>query len=255
MTLNELDKYFNSFLKKENFSRDISLNGIQIQNSAPDLKQIKKVAFAVDASEETALKAAECGADVLFCHHGLFWGQCETITGNVYKRINAFLKNDIALIAYHIPLDANKPYGNNWGLAERIGLTKAKMFGEWRSMLAGYYGSLKKASAIDELAEKVLLPGEKPIAVLNFGKKQIKTAGIISGGAAEDIREAVELGLDVFITGEFSHELYHYAKENKINVIAGGHYQTETVGVNLVMKKLAKEKKMDVEFIDVPTGM
>nr|WP_318659136.1 Nif3-like dinuclear metal center hexameric protein [uncultured Treponema sp.] len=255
MTLNELDKYFNSFLKKENFPNDVSLNGIQIQNSAPALKEIKKVVFAVDASEETALKAAKCGADVLFCHHGLFWGQCETITENVYKRISAFLKNDLALIAYHIPLDANKPYGNNWGLAARACLTKTKMFGEWRGMTIGVYGQLKTKLTAEKLAEKILLPGEKPFAVLNFGKKDIKTVGIISGGASEDVRHAVDLGLDAFVTGEFCHELFHYAKESKINVIAGGHYQTETVGVNLVMKKLAKEKKIDVEFIDVPTGL
>ena len=36
MTLNELDTFFNSFLKKEEFAGDPSLNGIQIQNSAPD---------------------------------------------------------------------------------------------------------------------------------------------------------------------------------------------------------------------------
>ena len=60
MTLNELDAYFNSFLEKEKFSSDIALNGIQIENSAPDSKQIKKVAFAVDACEATALAASTC---------------------------------------------------------------------------------------------------------------------------------------------------------------------------------------------------
>ena len=49
MTLSEFDNYINSFLRKEDFDKDISLNGIQIQNSLPDSKQIKKVAFAVDA--------------------------------------------------------------------------------------------------------------------------------------------------------------------------------------------------------------
>ena len=72
MTLNELDSYFRSFLKIENYPADVSRNGIQIQNSEPDKKQIKKVAFAVDACQETALKAVEIGADVLFVHHGLF---------------------------------------------------------------------------------------------------------------------------------------------------------------------------------------
>ena len=53
MTLNELDAFLNSFLKKEDFPGDPSLNGIQIQNSAPDKTQITKVAFAVDACQET----------------------------------------------------------------------------------------------------------------------------------------------------------------------------------------------------------
>ena len=77
MTLIELNNYFNSFLKKEDYAADISLNGIQIQNKEPDSKQITKVAFAVDACETTAKIAAEQGAQALFVHHGLFWGQCQ----------------------------------------------------------------------------------------------------------------------------------------------------------------------------------
>ena len=42
MTLNELDKYFRSFLKIENYLADVSKNGIQIQNSEPDKKTDKK---------------------------------------------------------------------------------------------------------------------------------------------------------------------------------------------------------------------
>ena len=61
MTLNELDDFFNAFLKKEDFAGDPSLNGIQIQNSAPDALQVTKVAFAVDACEATARAAAEAG--------------------------------------------------------------------------------------------------------------------------------------------------------------------------------------------------
>ena len=59
MTLKELDNYFNSFLKKENYANDIAINGIQIENSDPDKKEIKKIAFAVDACEATEKIAAE----------------------------------------------------------------------------------------------------------------------------------------------------------------------------------------------------
>lgn len=59
MTLSELDAYFRSFLKMEDFERDVSLNGIQIENSDPEGKPVKKIAFAVDACEQTALQAAK----------------------------------------------------------------------------------------------------------------------------------------------------------------------------------------------------
>lgn len=255
MTLVEINNWFNSFLKKEDFPSDISLNGIQIQNSEPESKQIKKIAFAVDACEETAKKVAEAGADLLFVHHGLFWGGCQTITGSFYKRISTFIKNDLALCAYHIPLDANNPYGNNWGLAARLGLRNCESFGTWRGMVLGVKGELSEELTINELAERVLRKGVTPRSVLSLGKEKIKTVGIISGGASDDVADAIEQGLDCYITGEFAHEDYHLAREMGINVIGGGHYETETVGVSLVMKKVEKELGIECIFVDVPTNL
>lgn len=254
MTLLELDSYLNSFLKKENYPGDISLNGIQIQNSSPDEKEIKKIAFAVDACETTAKLAVELGADVLIVHHGVFWGSCQPITGSNYKRISTFIKNDLALCAYHLPLDANNPYGNNYGLAARIGLTDLQPFGTWRGMEIGVKGQLKNPVSIDELSQKIMRPQKMPSAIIRFGKKQIKTVGIISGGASDDVESAVQENLDCFITGTFEHEQYHYAEEMQINVIAGGHYETETVGVSLIKEKIEKELGIDCVFIDIPTG-
>lgn len=255
MTLNKFNQWANDFLKKENFPSDPSRNGIQIQNSDPDGKQIKKIAFAVDACLETAELAAKEGADILFVHHGLFWGGCDPLTGNHYQRIASFVKNDLALVAYHIPLDANNPYGNNWGLAARLNPAKAEGFGTWKGMELGVKVELENPATLSGIAEKILRPGKTPAAVLPFGKETIKTAGIISGGAAEDVDQAVAQNLDLFITGEMSHELYHYCKENSINVIAGGHYETETVGINLVKAKVEKELGLETVFIDVPTGL
>ena len=255
MTLIEFDNYINAFLRKEDFASDISLNGIQIQNSDPNGKQIKKVAFAVDACEATAKAAAEQGADVLFVHHGLFWGHCQTITGSFYKRVSTFIKNDLALCAYHIPLDANNPYGNNFGLAAKLGLVNCGQFGSWRGMILGVKGELPAECSVEELAAKLMRPGKEPRAVLSFGKAKIKTVGIISGGASEDVEDAVAHGLDCYITGEFAHEDFHFAQEMGINVIAGGHYETETMGVSLVMQKVQNELGLECVFIDEPTGL
>jgi putative NIF3 family GTP cyclohydrolase 1 type 2 len=78
---------------------------------------------------------------------------------------------------------------------------------------------------------------------------------VISGGGAREALQAIEEGMDLYVTGEFSHTVYHQVLEGGINMIAGGHYSTEVWGVRKVMEKCAAELNADVEFIDVPTGL
>ena len=255
MTLNEFDAWLNAFLKKEDFSADPSRNGIQIQNAAPASREVKTIAFAVDACEATALAAAKAGADVLVVHHGLFWGGCETLTGNFYKRAAAFIKNDLALIGYHIPLDANNPYGNNYGLAAALGLSELEPFGFWHGMSIGVHGKFQTSVTPEELTAFLSKITKTNARLFQFGKSQIQTVGIISGGAGEDVDQAAALGLDCYITGEFMHQDFHPAEELGINVIAGGHYGTETMGVSLLKEKVEKELGLRTLFIDLPTDL
>lgn len=254
MTLRELNQFFNEILRPQDFSDDPSMNGIQVQNSDMD-KPIKKVAFAVDACLETILRAKEAKADVLVVHHGIFWGSSYTLVGSAYEKIKSLMDADMALYAAHLPLDANKEVGNNYGLAKRLGLQNLEGFGFWRGMEIGVKGKFESPRSIDQVISKLFVDNQKPFVVLPFGKKEISTVGIISGGANHDVSQAIDEGLDLYITGEIGHDNYHQCLENKINYIAGGHYQTETVGVNLLRKKLEQEKNIETVFIDVPTGL
>ncbi len=254
MNLFELDEYFNSFLHVENFRADPSMNGVQIQNEDPT-RQITKVAFATDACEYTAKKAAESGAQLLFTHHGILWGQCERITTSYYKRIAAFIKNDLALYAAHIPLDANEEVGNNFGIARRMGLKNIRSFGCWRGMNIGAMGEFDEEIPLHEVALRLFPEGETVKRIYEWGKDKIKTVAIISGGGAEDVGQAADIGVDAYITGEVGHQDFHVIKELGISVIEGGHYQTETVGVRLVAEKLKKETGIETIFIDFPTGL
>ena len=69
------------------------------------------------------------------------------------------------------------------------------------------------------------------------------------------VAQAIEQGVDLFITGEMAHGVYHDCLEAQINMIAGGHYATETWGVSALMRHCAEELNIDVEFLDVPTGL
>ena len=253
MTTTELDAWFSQLLNPGAFaSHDPSQNGLQVDNDGAD---ITRVAFAVDACAETIARAARAGAGMLFVHHGLFWGESLRLVDTHYQRIKTLLGANMALYASHLPLDANPLVGNNSGLAARIGLENLQPFGEWRGLEIGFRGTFPVPVSLDDVLSRLFPDGKKPAHVLPFGSKEIRSAGIISGGASDEVSQAIDLGLDLYITGEIEHEAYHPALEGKISVIAGGHYQTETVGVRLVAERLGRETGIDTVFIDVPTGL
>ena len=69
------------------------------------------------------------------------------------------------------------------------------------------------------------------------------------------MQEVIDGELDLYLTGEMSHAHYHLCLEEKVNLICGGHYQTETYGVSLLSEKLKRETDLETVFIDIPTGL
>jgi len=253
MTVQELDNYFRSILPIADFANsDVSLNGIQVG----DLEgKVGRIAFAVDACMGTFRMAEKWGADMLFVHHGLFWGKPIAVTGPHYERISFLLEHGISLYAAHLPLDMHKELGNNAALAQKLGLKELKEFGEYHGMTIGWQGNLPKPLTMEEALAKVEIPKENALSILPFGPEKIKRVGVISGGAAKELVQALAVGLDLYITGDASHEMYHQALEGRINVIAGGHYNTEVWGVKYLSEKCAGDTGLETEFIDNPTGL
>ena len=61
--------------------------------------------------------------------------------------------------------------------------------------------------------------------------------------------------VDCFLTGEVKHDKNRLADEGKLNLIASGHYKTETVGVKALMEYIQKRYDVKCVFIDSPTGL
>jgi dinuclear metal center YbgI/SA1388 family protein len=253
MTIEKFDNWCRSFLDIDGMSRvDASLNGLQIGDSGVELK---KAAFAVDACFETIRKAAEEKAQLLFVHHGLFWGRPLAITGDHYKRVKYAMDHGLALYAVHLPLDMHPELGNNAALAHVLGMTDLEGFGEYKGFQIGMKGLLKKPLKRDEVIPALFGDWESRPMMLPFGPEEIRSVGMISGGGTHEVAQAIEEGLDLYITGDSSHAVYHQSLEAGINVLFGGHYLTETGGVQAVMKKAADQLTLDTIFIDVPTGL
>ena len=253
LTTRKLDDFFRSLLDIEGFkSTDSSLNGLQVDNNG---SEFNKIAFAVDAGLEIFKRAADSGAGILFVHHGLFWGECLRVEGSHRERIKFLLDNNLALYAVHLPLDQHPELGNNAVMAELLGIKDKEPFGLHSGKKVGYKGKLSKPLTIEEAVKKICYMDHSPVGVFPFGKKENSSCAIVSGGAGMDAFQAIAEGVDLFISGESSHTVYHHALENHLNIIAGGHYSTEVWGVRRLMEECVNKLGIDAKFIDVPTGL
>ena len=225
-----------------------ALNGLQVQNTG----EIKKIGLAVDLCQATIDLAIEKNCQMMFVHHGIFWGGLQPLRGTYYEKISSMISANLGLYAAHIPLDLHPVLGNNRALADLIGLENLEPFGEYGGIKIGLKGTINKKSAetlAQELAEKL------GSSIKLIGDGEIESVGLVTGGAAEIIGQASREGLSAYITGEGSNHHYHEAIEGRCVLIFAGHYATETGGVKAVGGHLEQKFEIATEFLDYPTGL
>ena len=234
--LQELVDYSNTLLDI-NLYRDYCPNGLQVQGK----QQVSTLVSGVTASQDFLQGAIQAGADALLVHHGYFWkGEDPCVVGMKRKRLGLLLQHDISLLAYHLPLDAHRELGNNAQLSRLLGLQTTGSFAGGSGADIGLYGRLPQAHSGEALAEKISQAlGREPMHIPG-GPGQINTVAWCSGGAQGYIEQAVQLGVDAYISGEISEQTVHIAREQGIHYFACGHHATERYGVQALGEHLAQ---------------
>lgn len=245
MDLKGFADYMEKILSISSFC-DVSQNGIQIE--CPD-KEIKKVAFAVDACLYTIEKARDEKADVLFVHHGIFWKDVEKVVGSHYKRIKSALDASLALFAVHIPLDAHPVYGNNAQMALRLGMEGYDPFSDFMGSPVGFKGKLPFPMRAGEIAKILGFSYDTGLRILDHRSSMIESVGIVSGSGGGDAMLAFSEGLDALITGDMPYETASFVEEHDFAVIAGGHYKSEEFGVKAISRLVSKELGLECVYI------
>lgn len=229
--------------------RDASMNGLQVRPRPG--AEVKRVGFAVDACVSTFEKADGLDVDLLVVHHGIKWRPQKD--RELERRRAAYLiKRNMGLYAVHLPLDLHNEYGNNIQLCRLLGVRKPRRFGRYHGIRIGYAGTFATATTLEELAEKLNGHLGSACRVLRFGKDRVRSVGIISGGGGSMLKDAREAKLDCFIVGEIDLAVYNAARDQGMNVIAAGHYATETVGVRALMRPVKEAFNVRTVFIDDP---
>ncbi|NYZ75314.1 Nif3-like dinuclear metal center hexameric protein [Candidatus Micrarchaeota archaeon] len=233
--------------------QDHSLNGLQFEGT----HDVKKVACAVDACVPSFRKAADQGAQLVLVHHGLLWSHrpIQPFKGGLKKALGVLFEDDLSVYAAHLPLDLHAKYGNNALLCCLLGLRKQRRWGEYDEVKLGYWGELPREEKVAAIARKLSLNLCASPKILAYGKQRAKKIGVVSGGGGYAVQEAVELGLDLLITGEIKQHEAVVARDEGLSVIAAGHYATETLGVKAAAGLLQEKFGVKIVFVDAPTGV
>jgi len=247
MKRQELIDYLHSFLKISEFT-DSCPNGLQVEGK----DEIYKVITAVSASVELFELAAHEHADAVIVHHGIIWNfERPLYRGGYRERVRLLLAENINLLAYHLPLDAHPEIGNNARLCQALNLKNLQPFGDHNGQPVGMRGTTEGLPK-DSFFKKMESVINHPLLIFPYGPDYIFKVGIISGGAQKEIKQAVAGELDLFITGEVSEHIMHYAKEEKIHFVAAGHYATEKFGILALSDHLSRKFQLQIKFIDIP---
>ncbi len=245
--LSELQACLDELLQPTSIS-DYCPNGLQVEGRA----QISRLVTGVTASQALLDAAVAADADAILVHHGYFWkGENPCIRGIKKRRLATLLAHDISLLAYHLPIDLHPQFGNNAQLAARLGISIEGGLEPDNPRSIGLYGRLAApltAIQLADLLEQTL--GRRPEHI-EGGPALIERVGWCTGAAQGYIGQAIDRGLDAYISGEISEPTVHDAREGQVHYFAAGHHATERYGVQAVGEYLSETLGIEHRFIDI----
>jgi dinuclear metal center YbgI/SA1388 family protein len=252
--LSELDR----MLEPDRFE-DYCVNGLQVPGPA----QVQTIATGVSAHAELFELAAHEHADLLLVHHGLFWGPgVKQLDATLKRRLQILFDANIALAAYHLPLDAHPELGNNALLARALGARQLTPFALHRGQPIGCIAELPgdgipadgalAGIAADELFARVKRVTAREPLVFATGPPQVRRLAIVTGAGADYIADAAAGGADALLTGELAERSMAQAREARVHLISAGHYATETFGVRRLGEHVAERFQLRHVFLEVP---
>ncbi len=248
ITRAELTTYLDQYLAVREV-RDYGPNGLQVEG----VPEIRRIALGVTSSLALLERAAAWEADAVLVHHGLFWrGSGEMrVERSLRGRLRLLLLREMNLLAYHLPLDRHPEVGNNAVLARHLGAEVEAPAFDHDGVPIGLVVRWPAPLAAGELFRRVAAVTARDPLVVADGPALVARAGLVTGGAARYVEDALRMGLDAFVTGEPSEPAVHLAREERIHFVAAGHHATERFGVQALGEHLAQRFGVETRFFEI----
>lgn len=247
--LGDITTALDRLLTPERF-RDYGPNGLQVPPPDGDDAEVRTIATAVSADGEAIEAAAALDADLLLVHHGLFWdGEPRALDRVAAGRLRTLLAGEIALAAYHLPLDGHPELGNNHLLCAALGATSEPWAGSGDPPI-GSVARFEPPIAADELRERIEGIAGQPAIAFAFGPERVSRLAVVSGAAASMLPAVSADGLDGLLTGEPREQTRGLAREHGVHAFCAGHHATERLGVQALGRWLAERFDVEHRFVE-----
>ena len=234
--------------------QDYGPNGLQV----PGPDEASTIVTGVSAHVDLFERARAEQADLVLVHHGLFWGSGPgTIDMAMKRRLQLLFEANMALAAYHLPLDAHPELGNNALLARELGAERIAPFASHRGEPIGCLADMAGDDGLPAAGERGLFArvreatGREPL-IFDEGPELVRTVAILTGAGTDFLPEAISAGADAFITGEPAERAMAQAREGRIHFLSAGHHATERLGVQRLGETLSERFGLRHVFVDVP---
>ena len=209
-------------------------------------RKVQKVLVALDLTMQTILAAKEKGCELIITHHPLLFDATKQINSDTAegRRVMALAANNIAHIACHTNLDAAEG-GVNDVLAELCGLENVEPFCN-----LGRIGTTD--TTLSALAERLKAALHTDCCQAVCVQDAVGRVAVVGGAGGSFLEEpfALQAG-DTFVTGEAKHHQLLIAKEQGINLLVLGHYETE-YPVLIPLKERLEQAFPDITFELMP---
>ncbi|WP_437185859.1 Nif3-like dinuclear metal center hexameric protein [Planctomicrobium sp. SH668] len=215
-------------------------------------RNVHRVMTCLTLTADVAEEAISKDVDLIISHHPILFRPIQKLTSETSegRLIVSLIQNSISVYSPHTAFDSAR-LGINQQLAESLELLEiSPLRGVSDSDVgAGRWGKLAQPISLKGFIEKVRCVlrgseqslGEVPLQFTGDPSRMVQTVGVACGSAAEFLKDAANLGCEVFFTGEARFHTFLEARDRGIAMVLGGHYGTERPAVENLAKIIANQ--------------
>lgn len=228
-------------------------NGLQIAGTP----EVHKIVTGVSANMALFEQAVAAEAQALLVHHSMNPPATVLFDNDPIftNRIKFLYQHELSLIGYHYLLDKHPQVGHNASIIRALGGEPVEPYGKdgW-----GWVGEITGGTDRDGLLNQCRSLFQDNGFYYPFGNKTVKRIVCLTGSGAprpSDYIWLINNHIDLFITGEPREWNQELCREAGISMVAGGHYNTEIIGLHALSDVIRDKFSVEIAFIDVPNAV